>query len=46
MKRDRKRSRFLYATKDAAGEECGGQRREKTMAEEMITAKDEEQLSA
>lgn len=26
------------------GEERGGQRREKTMAEEMITAKDEEQV--
>lgn len=30
--------------KDTEGEECGGQRREKTMAEEMITAKDEEQV--
>ena len=27
--------------KDTEGEECGGQRREKTMAEEMITTKDE-----
>ncbi|MFR9280392.1 hypothetical protein [Levyella massiliensis] len=37
---------FYMQQKDTAGEECGGQRREKTMAEEMITAKDEEQLSA
>ena len=34
--------RALYMQqKDTVGEECGGQRREKTMAEEMITTKDE-----
>lgn len=35
---------FYMQQKDTAGEECGGQRREKTIAEEMITAKDEEQV--
>lgn len=35
---------FYMQQKDTVGEERGGQRREKTMAEEMITAKDEEQI--
>lgn len=35
---------FYMQQKDTVGEERGGQRREKTMAEEMITAKDEEQV--
>ena len=37
---------FYMQQKDTVGEERGGQGREKTMAEEMITEKDEEQLSA
>ncbi|MFR9280390.1 MAG: hypothetical protein ACLVK3_04370 [Levyella massiliensis] len=35
---------FYMQQKDTVGEERGGQGREKTMAEEMITAKDEEQV--
>lgn|GEM_PF-6776698 len=35
---------FYMQQKDTEGEERGGQGREKTMAEEMITAKDEEQV--
>lgn len=35
---------FYMQQEDTVGEERGGQRREKTMAEEMITAKDEEQV--
>lgn len=35
---------FYMQQKNTVVEECGGQRREKTMAEEMITAKDEEQV--
>ncbi len=35
---------FYMQQKDTVGEERGGQRREKTMAEEMITTKDEEQV--
>ncbi len=35
---------FYMQQKDTVGEERGGQGREKTMAEEMITAKDEEHV--
>ena len=35
---------FYMQQKDTVGKERGGQRRETTMAEEMITAKDEEQI--
>lgn len=35
---------FYMQQEDTVGEERGGQGREKTMAEEMITAKDEEQI--